>query len=298
MIRFRPHGGATLIQITPPDAPIRRVNLSIPTSSEVDMNATTESQFPGIQGYVREVTRLQQQMVESQLETLGEIAGRMAEVIRREGRIFLFGTGHAHILAEESYFRAGGLAAAVPMVRPQVLMLHESAVMSSRLERMTELAAPILDEYDPQPGEILIINADSGSNALPVQLAIEAKVRGLTTVGICSLQYARVAPLSAAGQKLFEVTDYVLDNGGTPGDALMAVEGLPWRVAPSSTVVGVTLWNCLLTETVHRLVQAGVEPPVFASYNMPGAIEHNQAVLAKWSPIHPHLPERTIKTNL
>ena len=258
----------------------------------------SHSAYPGIRAYAREIMRIQEQVIETQLETMGKIAQQMAEVIRQERRIFLFGTGHSHLLAEEAYFRAGGIPAAVPIFTPQVLMLHESALMSSRLERMPGLATPLLEEYDPQAGEMLFVYADSGSNALPVQMAIEAKARGLITVGVCSLKYAQIAPLSAAGKKLYEVSDYLLDNGGTPGDALVPIEGLPWRVAASSTVIGATLWNCLLAEAVFRLAQAGADVPVFASYNMPGAIEHNQTVLAKWSQINPHLPGQTLKTNL
>lgn len=254
--------------------------------------------FSGIKRYYEAVTQLQSRVIETQLDTLGEIAGKMAEVIRQERRIFLFGTGHSHLMVQESFFRAGGLAAATPMFIPQALMLHESSRMSSQLERMPELAVAILDEYDPLPGEMLLVYADSGSNALPVQMAIEAKVRGLITVGVCSLEYARLASYSKVGKKLFEVTDYTIDNGGTPGDALISVEGLTWRTAGSSTSIGILVWNCLLTEVVQRLVSSGDEPPIFASYNLPGAIEHNREILEKWSRINPHLPSRTIKSNL
>ena len=243
------------------------------------MTQTDPTTTSGILAYSTAITRLQQKVIESQLETLGVIAGLMTEAVMAERRIFLFGTGHAHMMAEESYFRAGGIAAAVPIFTPQVLMLHESALMSSRLERMAALAGPILDEHDPQPGELLFINADSGSNALPVQMAIEARQRGLRTVGVCSLAYAQAAPVSAVGKKLYEVTEFVLDNGGTPGDAMLPVDGLPWRVAGSSTIIAATLWNCLLAETVMRLAKAGAETPIFASYNMPGAIEQNKTVL-------------------
>ena len=249
----------------------------------------------GIEQFYTEVTRLQAWVIESQMQILGQVAGRMAEVVRRDGRIFIFGTGHSHMFAEEAFFRAGGLAAAVPVFAPQILMLHESARLSSQLERMAELATPLLDEYDPQPGEILIIYADSGVNALPVQIAIEAKERGLVTVGVCSFKYTRIAPLSAVGKRLNEVVDYAIDNGGTPGDALLEVEGLPWRVAASSTLTGAMIWNCLLSEVAFRLAEAGVQIPVIASYNMPGAAEHNQQILEKWSKLNPHLPERGLK---
>lgn len=260
------------------------------------MNLSSDS-F-GINLYYEAVKQLQTQVIESQLEIFTKVAGKMAEVIRQDHRVFLFGTGHSHLIVEEGFFRAGGLAAVTPMFTPQALMLHESPRMSSQLERMPELAMAICDEYDPQPGEMLIVYADSGSNALPVQMAIEAKARGLTTVGVCSLQYARLAPLSKVGKKLFEVTDYTIDNGGTPGDALVQVEGSPWRVAGSSTLIGILIWNCLLTEVVQRLTSSGVEPPIFASYNLPGAIEHNQKILAKWSQINPHLPIQTLKSNV
>ena len=259
------------------------------------MNKSTIT--PATLRYFNAISQLQTQVIENQLDTLEAVVVQMTKVVAGDRRIFLFGTGHSHLLTEEAFFRAGGLAAAVPIFVPQVLMLHESARMSSQLERMPELAVPILDEYDPQPGELLIVYADSGSNALPVQVAIEARHRGLVTVGVCSLKYARTAPLSVVGKKLPDVVDYVIDNGGTPGDALIEVEGLPWRTAPSSTVMGALIWNCLLAGTVDSLVRAGLEPPIFASYNMPGAIEHNQAVLEKWSKINPHLSTRTIKSN-
>lgn len=251
----------------------------------------------GVLRYFEAITQLQSQVITSQQEILDRVADLMAQVIAEDGRIFLFGTGHSHILTEEAFFRAGGLAAAVPLFVPQVLMLHESARMSSQLERMPELAIPILDEYDPIPGELLLIYADSGSNALPVQLAIEAKQRDLITVGVCSRKYAHLAPMSVVGKKLPEVVDYVIDNGGTPGDALLDIEGSPWRTAPSSTVIGSLIWNCLLAGTVQKLVEKGIEPPIFASYNLPGAIEHNRTLLQKWSKLNPHLSSQTIKSN-
>jgi len=249
----------------------------------------------GIMAYYQQITALQKQVIESQMETLNEVAGRMGEVIRRDGRIFTFGTGHSHMLAEESYYRAGGIAAAVPMFVPVILMLHESARMSSQVERMPELATPLLDEYEPQTGEMLFVYADSGVNGLPVQLAIEARQRGVTVVGVCSLKYTRIAPLSKVGLRLNEVVDYVIDNHGTPGDALVEVEGSSWRVGASSTIAGALIWNSLLTETIFRLSETIPELPVFASFNMQGATQHNEKILRKWSKINPHLPDRNIK---
>jgi uncharacterized phosphosugar-binding protein len=103
------------------------------------------------------------------------------------------------------------------------------------------------------------------------------------------MAYARVAPLSAIGKRLYEVADYALDNGGQPGDALVPVPGSDWRVGPSSTIINALLWNCLVVETIWRLQRLGQELPVIASLNMTGAAEHNEKLFAKWRKINPQL---------
>ncbi|MGD9094147.1 MAG: SIS domain-containing protein, partial [Anaerolineales bacterium] len=234
------------------------------------------------------VSALQREVIERQVAAMGAAAAQMASTISSGGRIFIFGTGHSHMMAEEAFYRAGGLAAAVPIFS-SALMLHEKATFGSHLERTEGLAEALLESYRVRPGEMMLIYSNSGVNQLPVEMAQRCKERGLFVVAICSLKYARVAPLSSLGVRLYEVTDLTIDNGGQPGDALAAIEGTNWRVGSSSTIVGALIWNCLLTECIQQLSSAGVDPPVFASLNMPGAAEHNQALLKKWRAVNPHL---------
>jgi uncharacterized phosphosugar-binding protein len=81
-----------------------------------------------------------------------------------------------------------------------------------------------------------------------------------------------------------EVTDYVIDNCGVAGDAAVEFEGLPQRVGPMSTVVGAALMNALVVETVARLLDRGVEPPVFVSANLDGSDEKNRRWLEHYGP--------------
>lgn len=242
----------------------------------------------GIRSYFTQIRDLQQQIIEQQTSTLCQIADQMAETISVKGRIFLFGSGHSHMMAEEAFYRAGGLAAAVPIFS-SALMLHENTALSSRLERTPGIANLIFAPYKPNAGEMIFIFSNSGVNQLPVELALLAKALGLKVVAICALQYATRAPLSAIGKRLAEVADYVLDNGGVAGDALVEVPQTPWRVAPSSTITCALLWNCLLTETVFRLQALGFDLPLIASLNMPGAAEHNEIVMEQWRKVNPHL---------
>jgi uncharacterized phosphosugar-binding protein len=217
----------------------------------------------GIKRYYQAVSALQREVIERQVAAMGAAAAQMASTISSGGRIFIFGTGHSHMMAEEAFYRAGGLAAAVPIFS-SALMLHEKATFGSHLERTEGLAEALLESYRVRPGEMMLIYSNSGVNQLPVEMAQRCKERGLFVVAICSLKYARVAPLSSLGVRLYEVTDLTIDNGAL-------------------------IWNCLLTECIQQLSSAGVDPPVFASLNMPGAAEHNQALLKKWRAVNPHL---------
>lgn len=238
--------------------------------------------------YVQAMNELQTRVVESQRTTLLQIAEKMAETTRREQRLFLFGTGHSHLLAEEGFYRAGGLANVVPILAEH-LMLHHLPALGSRLERTPDLADLILDRYAPQADEMLFVFSNSGVNRLPVEMALRGRDRELFVVGVSSFEYARLAPLSDLGLRLDQSVHLALDNGGIPGDALLELEGFPWRVGPSSTVICALLWNCLVSETARLLLESGVTPPIFVSLNVAGAVEHNQALLEKWRPRNIHL---------
>jgi uncharacterized phosphosugar-binding protein len=242
----------------------------------------------GARRYFEAIESLQRRVIDSQADLLGRVADSMTAALRSRGRIFVFGSGHSHLLAEEGHFRAGGLAAVVPILASG-LMLHESALLSGQLERLAGLAEPLLNRYNPRAGEMLFVFSNSGVNQLPVEMTLAAKARGLTVAAVCSMAYARVAPVCALGKRLFEVADYTLDNGGEPGDSLVSIEGAPWRVGPSSTVIGGLLWNGLVTEVACRLRADSPDVPVYASANLPGAAEHNAALLSQWRPLNPHL---------
>jgi uncharacterized phosphosugar-binding protein len=255
-------------------------------AGRIDLNQA--HRLSGIDSYFQSIQALQARVIENQRPQLDRAAIQMVATIRRGGRIFVFGTGHSHLMAEEAFYRAGGLAPVTPIFS-SLLMLHEDPTLSGLLERTPGLAGPLLDRYQPQPGEMIFIFSNSGVNQMPVEMALEAARRGLFTVSVSSLAYAQVAPLSALGKRLDEVAEIAIDNGGEPGDALAAVEGMDWRAGPSSTIIGALIWNSLVVETASRLRAAGEEPPLFASFNVPGAAEHNAALLEKWRRANRHL---------
>lgn len=242
----------------------------------------------GIQSYLEKVQSLTNQVFINQEELFLKVALVMAETIQQHKRIFLFGTGHSHMMVEEGFYRAGGVTAVVPIFAAS-LMLHENPVLSSKLERTPGLAAPLFEFHQPQAGEMIFIYSNSGANQMPVEMALLAKEKGLIVVAVLSKKYAQIAPLNGLGKKLYDVADFVIDNGGEPGDALIPLKDFPWQVSPSSTVINATIWNAILAEAVLQLEQTmGVNVPVLASLNMPGAAEHNETIFSSWKDVNPY----------
>ena len=67
-------------------------------------------------------------------ESIEATSKLMAECIKNNGIIYMFGCGHSGLIAQDCFYRAGGLANVQPILIPE-LMLHVSASNSSTLEK-------------------------------------------------------------------------------------------------------------------------------------------------------------------
>ncbi|MET0771481.1 MAG: SIS domain-containing protein [Candidatus Limnocylindrales bacterium] len=197
-------------------------------------------------------------------------AGLLTDAIAAGRTVHAFGSGHSHMLAEELFYRAGGLVRVRPILF-EGLMLHGSPTLGTTLERMPGLAAALFADHPMDAGDVLIVASNSGSNAVSTELATLARDHGVRTIGITSLRHATSASARVSdGPRLHELVDVAIDNGGAVGDAAVAIEGLTTRVGPTSTVVGAAILDALVAEVVERLVARGIAPEVYASSNVAG----------------------------
>jgi uncharacterized phosphosugar-binding protein len=225
--------------------------------------------------YIQNAIATIERAMESQAEALDKLAGWVCDSIKTDGVLHIFGAGHSHLVAEDLFWRAGGLAPVNALLDYNLTLLGGGLpTRGTDLERMEGYARVILNNYDLRPGEIFICVSQSGINAGPIEAALEAKSRGLKTVALSSLeQSSKLASRHSSGKRLFEVTDLAIDNCVIPGDACVEIAaGLP-RVAPISTVVNCALMQAMIAEVASRLYQDGIEPPVWLSANMPGGDE-------------------------
>jgi uncharacterized phosphosugar-binding protein len=223
-------------------------------------------------------------MLNEQAAALDAARDALATALANDRLLYVAGSGHSHLIAEEVFYRAGGIAAAQAILDPE-LMLHLGAERSTILEREEGRAERVLAGYPVGPGDIVVVASNSGRNAYPIEMALAARARGATTIALTSLRHARrTTSRHSSGKRLFEVTDLVLDNGGEYGDASLPIAGRAARMGPTSTITGVFILNTLLAEAVNQLAETGVEVDVYQSANMQGAETEAEALIAKWRP--------------
>ncbi len=215
-----------------------------------------------------------QRLQETQSAALRRAAHITADTIVGGGMIHVFGTGHSHILAEEVFFRAGGLVQINAILDPG-LMLHVSALGSIALERLEGYANLVLDRYDLRPGDTMVIVSNSGRNAGPIDAALYAKRRGLPVIAITSAQAYRNAEVRhSCGKHLSELADVVIDTGVPEGDASVSLPGLSERIGPLSTIVGAAAIQAYLYEAVKEVLARGHKPSVVVSANVGSGHDH------------------------
>ena len=235
------------------------------------------------QDYIRIVTQTTERAFAEQKETIRAASAALAAAVERKSNVFAFGCSHAGILAEEVFYRTGGLAVINPIFFPAMMLNTRPVTMTSALERLPGLGKILFDYNHIGAGDLLILHSVSGRNAVPVEMALCAHERGVTTVCITNLRYSgAVAARHPSGKRLFEVCDIVIDNGGEIGDAAVTIEGLPEKIGPTSTAVGTALINAIVIDAVNQMIADGIVPPVLMSANLDGGDEHNARIFEEY----------------
>ena len=199
--------------------------------------------------------------------------------------IHTFGTGHSHLLAEEIFYRAGGLATIYPILDER-LMLHKDVVKGSQYERLPDLAKELLSKHPIVAGDVVIVISNSGGNQVTIDLVNLAKAAGAKVIAVTSVNHATSSSArSHATQKIHQLADVVLDNSGVVGDASVRVAGSLMSVGPTSTVIGGALLQSVVVGTVAELIKRGIEPEIFLSSNLANGDENNAALFDKYRPL-------------
>lgn len=229
--------------------------------------------------YLDQIIALLNEVRRTQQEAIEKAAQVIAQAIQNDHLVYVFGASHAGILAQELFYRAGGLVPVNPILPPGLTTDVRPVTLTTRLERLEGFGKQIIAETPIQAGDVLIVHSVSGRNAASVEAAQAGRVRGAFVIALTSLAYSRsVQPRQSGMPRLFEAADLVLDDCAPAGDALVELPGMQQRVGPASTVTGAAILNAVVVRAAALILAQSGDAPVFVSANLDEGEAHNQ----KW----------------
>ena len=227
---------------------------------------------------------LLQRVRDEEAEPIAAAGTLLADTVAAGGRLFAFGAGHSSLAAQDVVYRAGGLALMNLLAAPGMVGVDVMpATLGSALERVDGLASAVLDSSPLRAGDALVIVSLSGRNAMPVEMAMSARARGVKVIGVTSVAYAtETRSRHSSGTYLKDHCDVVLDSKIAIGDAELTLDTVPAPFAPASTVVTSALMQAMVATAATSLAERGVEPPMLRSGNVDGGLEWNERVFEEY----------------
>lgn len=237
--------------------------------------------------YYKEVIGIITDIHENEKERILQCARVMADQVKEDRLIHIWGPGgHSNLAAMEVFFRAGGLMH-VSAILNQETMLNGGAMKSMQVERLPGYGRIVVNDYGIGKGDLLIVVNAYGINSATIDAALTAKENGATVIGICSHEHARNTPPDHVARhpskkNLQDVVDYTIDCKVKVGDAVLELPGFEQKIGALSTFANAYVLNAMVVEAINMLVEDGVNPPVWRSGNCTGGDEWNNQFIQRF----------------
>ncbi len=234
---------------------------------------------------------IMQQIEETQMDNIRKAAEVMADSIEAGRWVHTFGCGHATIPVEEMYPRIGGFVGFHPMVElPLTFFTRITGEMGVHqfvfLERVEGYGVEIMKGYNFDPRDTMWIFSHTGINNVNIDVALEAKKRGMKVIAYGSSAAAKGKQTRhSTGKTIFDIADLVVDSCAPLVDASVPLKNHQDKVGPVSTMAFITCVWMTVTTVAEILADRGVKLYIHPSHNVPGdntAKERLEEALAKY----------------
>lgn len=237
--------------------------------------------------YFDEIVKIIEEIRSTERGQILKAARMVAEQVKQDKKIFVFGPGgHSNLAAMEVFFRAGGLMH-IDAVLNQETMLSNGALKSMQAERLPGYGRIVMEDYGIGEGDLLWIVNAYGINSATIDAALTARERGASVIGVSSRKHAETCPMDHVARhpsrkNLHDIVDCAVDCKVKLGDATLEIDGFPQKIGALSTYANAYVMNSIVVEAINILVNEGVNPPVWRSGNCPGGDEWNNQFIGRF----------------
>lgn len=213
---------------------------------------------------------------ETQMENIKKAATIMADSIEKGKWVHTFGCGHATLPIEEMYPRIGGFVGFHPMIElPLTFFTNIVGGMSVQqfvfLERVEGYGKEIMKGWNFDSDECMWIFSHTGINAVNIDVALEARSKGMKVIVYGSAAEAKGKQTRhSCGKTLFELADVVVDTCVPANDASVPLKNHMDKIGPVSTMGFITTVWMTVTTVAEILADRGVKLYIHPSHNIPG----------------------------
>ena len=219
------------------------------------------------------------QIEATQTDAIAQVSEMCAETIAADGLVYLFGSGHSRMPVEEIFPRYGSFPGFFPIVELAVTFHNQVVGCNGQrqalfLENVSGYAEVILRNFTFGPHDCMMVFSNSGTNVLPIEMAMGAQERNLPVIAVTSVAHSSAsASKHASGKRLFEIADLTIDNCNPPGDAVVDIPNLAYPVGPTSSIGTLSIVNALKCRVAELLTERGKPPVVLTGAHFIGPEE-------------------------
>lgn len=209
----------------------------------------------------------------TQQEHIVRAATLMADAIEAGRWVHTFGCGHSTLPIEEMYPRIGGFVGFHPIIElPLTFFTNITGQMGVHqfvfLERVEGYGVEIMKNYDFDTRDVMWIFSHTGVNSVNIDVALEAKKRGLKVIVFGSAAEAADKKTKHSSNKtLFQIADVIVDTCVPLEDASVKLKNHVDKIGPLSTLAFVTSVWLTITTVAEILADRGVKLYIHPSHN-------------------------------
>ena len=142
-------------------------------------------------GYLPKVMELLNKIETEQYDNIRAAAKLMADAIENDRLINVYGGGgHTTLPVGEMFFRAGGLCNINPCMETGLSVFNQAQKYLA-LERCVNYGRAIMEYYNLQKDDVLIVYHNIGTNAATIDAVMQAKERGAKIIAVSSSAHPR-----------------------------------------------------------------------------------------------------------